>query len=113
VIQASRFRVHSDARADGACLRLEEELDIATVPDVAGALAEELAAGARRVVTDLRGLRFIDSSGLRELIVLADRARSEGCELALVRPGEPAIDVLPLSGAEQNLPFVDPEKAEG
>ncbi len=107
MIQASRFRVHSDPRPDGARLRLEGELDIATVPHVGEAVAEVLAEGARRIVIDLSGLRFIDSSGLRQLILLSDRSRSEGWELALVRPREPTMGVFRLTGAEENLPFVE------
>jgi len=59
------------------------------------------------LVIDLSGLTFIDSSGLRTLIVLNDRAASEDWTLALVRPAEPSLSVLQITGADENLPFIE------
>lgn len=94
-------------RADGARLRLAGELDIATVALLESAVQQVLDDGTRDLVIDMRELAFIDSSGLRLCILLGDRARSEGWSLVLVRPGEPAASVFRLTGAEENLPFVD------
>jgi anti-anti-sigma factor len=77
------------------------------VPRLQHAIEMALAAGPRQLVVDLRSLGFMDSSGLREFIVLADRAREEGFELALVRPGEPVLAIFQITRAEENLPFVD------
>lgn len=107
MIQTSHFRVRTSHERDEARLRLEGELDIATAPRVEAAVREALAAPARRVVIDLAPLAFVDSSGLRLFILLAERSRAEGWELALLRPGEPTIAVFRITGAEQNLPFID------
>jgi anti-sigma B factor antagonist len=88
-------------------LTLVGELDIATVPRLQDAIEAALAAGPRQLVVDLRSLGFMDSSGLREFIVLADRAREEGFELALVRPAKAVLAVFQITRAEENLPFVD------
>ena len=48
-------------------------------------------------MVDLRGLGFVDSSGLRLFIVLADRAREEGWALVLVPPGEAVLAVFQIS----------------
>ena len=89
-------------------LTLVGELDIATVPRLRGGDR----GGARRrhraqLVVDLRSLGFLDSSGLRQFIVLADRAREEGFELVLVRPEKPVLAIFQITRAEENLPFVD------
>lgn len=59
------------------------------------------------VVLDLRGLSFMDSTGLR-LMVLADgRARAAGRELALVR-GRPDVQrVFEITRMDERLRFVD------
>ena len=77
------------------------------MPRLDGAIEAALAGGARSLVVDLRSLGFLDSSGLRQFIVLADRAREEGFELLLVRPAEPVLAIFQITRAEENLPFVD------
>ena len=55
---------------------------------------------------DLRGLTFIDSSGLRLLVALHQRAQHDGFQLTLVAPAGPADRTIQLSGLGQVLPFV-------
>ena len=73
-------------------------------------LAVEPELGA--VVLDLRGLVFMDSSGLR-LVVLADmRAREAGRRFALIRGGETVHRVFEITRMSDRLDFVaDPEEA--
>jgi anti-sigma B factor antagonist len=70
--------------------------------------APELGA----VVLDLRGLEFMDSSGLR-LVVLADmRAREAGRRFALIRGGDTVHRVFEITRMSDRLEFVeDPEEA--
>ena len=56
---------------------------------------------------DLSRLTFIDSSALRLFIVLNERSAEEGWTLALVRPTGQVRSVFEITGAEDNLPFVD------
>jgi anti-sigma B factor antagonist len=82
--------------------------------DLAGAMVLEaeldrLAAdpGLAGVVVDLRGLDFMDSSGLR-LVVLADmRAREEGRRFALIRGGDTVHRVFEITRMSDRLQFVD------
>lgn len=64
------------------------------------------------VVLDLRGLEFMDSSGLR-LVVLADmRAREAGRRFALIRGDETVHRVFEITRMSERLEFVeDPEDA--
>jgi anti-sigma B factor antagonist len=98
-----------DEHFDGSVARLtlRGELDIATVPRLEEAVAAVLARSPSLVTIDLRSLSFLDSSGLREFIVLADRAEEEGWRLSLVRPAPPALSIFQITRAEENLPFVD------
>jgi anti-anti-sigma factor len=68
-------------------------------------LAEERELGG--VVLDLRGLEFMDSSGLR-LVVLADmQAREAGRRFALVRGDETVHRVFEITRMNDRLDFVD------
>jgi anti-anti-sigma factor len=97
--------VHEDD--SGALLTLRGELDIATAPRLEEAIDGVLAKSPAKLTIDLRPLSFLDSSGLRLFIVLCDRAQAESFELALVRPGMPALSIFQITRAEENLPFVD------
>jgi anti-sigma B factor antagonist len=93
---------------DGTVLTLSVigELDMATAKILSAHLinARELSPAA--VTIDLRRLTFMDSSGLRLLIDLNDRAKREGWYLTLIAPTEEAaVTVLQVTGADKALPF--------
>ena len=66
------------------------------------------------VVLDMRGLEFMDSSGLR-LVVLADmRAREAGRRFVLVRGSETVHRVFEIARMSERLDFVsEPAEAGG
>jgi anti-anti-sigma factor len=111
VIQASPFEIRSERNADSGRLSLIGELDIATSPQVEEAARRMLSEGVRELVVDLREITFIDSSGLRMLIVLSDGATKEGWTLGLIRPSEP-MSVFAITGADANLPFIEEPAAQ-
>ncbi len=104
---ARPLQVESSHEGERVRLTLTGELDIATVPRLEDAVEAALATGPRCLLVDLRPLGFLDSSGLRQFIVLADRAREEGFELLLVRPAKTVLAIFQITRAEENLPFVD------
>ena len=79
---------------------LEAELDrLAADPELAG------------IVLDLRGLDFLDSSGLR-LVVLADmQAREAGRRFSLIRGDETVHRVFEITRMSERLDFVDAAEA--
>ncbi len=101
------FEIDSALVAGTGRLTVRGELDIATVPRVQAAVDTLLAQAVNHVVIDLSGVGFVDSSGLRLFIVLDQRAAVEGWTLSLLRPGKQAMTVFVVSGAEENLPFVE------
>lgn len=58
---------------------------------------------------DLRGLDFIDSTGLRMLVETDALARQDGFDLAVVCGEGQVRMVLEVSGLEAVLPIVGPE----
>jgi anti-anti-sigma factor len=101
------FEIESVREEDGARLTLSGELDIATVPRVEAAVNATLTAKVRTLTIDLSGLGFVDSSGLRMFIVLAQRAGLEGWTMRLVPPAEQVMKVFRVSGVLESLPFVE------
>ncbi len=66
------------------------ELDLASADVVRTHIAELLDAGFQRIVLDLRGIVFLDSTGLRLILESRSAAREAGAELT-VAPGPPAV----------------------
>ena len=106
---AEQFAVEARTHRRTALVALRGELDLVTVSKVAEVLdgLEPQADGVRHLVLDLRGLTFMDSSGLHELIKQNEFARSNRHNLAVVR-GTPAIEkLLELTGVKDQLVLVD------
>jgi anti-sigma B factor antagonist len=75
---------------DAAWVHLSGELDVATAPQLRRTLRESQLS-ARLVVLDLRGLAFMDSSGVHAIIDASVRARQAGCRMVVLR-GPPNVD---------------------
>jgi anti-sigma B factor antagonist len=92
-----------------ALVALRGELDLLTVSKVAEVLdgLEPQADGVRHVVLDLRGLTFMDLTGLHELIRQNEFARSNRHNLAVVRGTDAIQRVLKLTGVDEMLVLVD------
>ncbi len=88
-------------------LRLEGELDLAGVDQFEHLLAADRPPATATFVVDLRGLTFIDSSGLRALIMADQGVREEGGRLIVVRGTDRVNDVLEMTGVAQRIEFVD------
>ena len=99
----SPFAVEVQRRDDVASVAPRGDLDLATVDSLSSALNG--IDGAGRLVLDLRGLSFIDSSGLQLLVALHHRAQREGFELSLIAPASSAGRAIELCGLDKTLPF--------
>lgn len=84
------------------------EIDIDTVGIVRERLEELETAGFEKLILDLRGVTFIDSTGLR---LVLDEARKTGAGFGVI-PGPDAVQrVFELTGTAETLPFVAPGRA--
>jgi anti-anti-sigma factor len=92
---------------DGVCVvAVSGELDIDTMVELSTALAAG-GGGLATTVVDLRGLTFIDSSGVSGVLTAARRARDAGSRLVCV-PGPPPIQrIFELTGVDTVLEWVD------
>ena len=87
-------------------LALAGELDLASSP-LLSQRAEEIVAAGRSVVLDLRGLSFIDSTGLGAIAGIERSAEKAGVSLALV-PGPRQVQrVFDVSGTAEAFTWTD------
>ncbi|MGH7162751.1 MAG: STAS domain-containing protein [Planctomycetota bacterium] len=98
----------TESRRDGiAVLRLDGEFDSFETTSVAEAFERCLAAGEPRVVMDLEGVSFANSTTIAYLIGAQRAARSRGGRLALARPRQFIRKTLHTLGLDQVFPICD------
>jgi anti-sigma B factor antagonist len=85
-------------------LVLGGELDLVTAAELEATAASVCDEGIGELVLDLRGLSFVDSSGVRSILACWDRARGR-CGFLLI-PGPPAVQrTFEVTGLIDRLPF--------
>lgn len=91
-----------------AWVRPAGDLDLDTVHRVESALAQLRDDGCGNLVLDLRGLTFMDSTGLRLVIRWHTAAQDEGFRFAVVPGPEVVQRVFRLTGMEAHLTTAEP-----
>jgi anti-anti-sigma factor len=82
---------------------LEGELDIATVEAACYRVAAAEREAPSLLVIDLSRLRFVDSTGVRVVLLADDRARAAGRRLAVRLGTGPALRVFTALGLVDKL----------
>jgi anti-sigma B factor antagonist len=86
-------------------LRLAGDLDVGSLPDAQAAAAAAFDQEWERLVVDLKGLEFMDSSGIRFVTELHSRCRAADRTLSIT-PGPQAVQrVFEITGLDTWLPF--------
>ena len=92
--------VTAQVALDGAC-------DMVGATQLRRAVDELRNHGIRHLVVDLRGLDFLDSTGLHTLMELDATARANGHNVTVVRPPERVARTFHLVGLDQHFVWVD------
>jgi len=99
-----------DAESDTAIVTLRGELDAHDAPrlrEMFSSAVDELAAAANpndcRLVLDLTGVAFLDSTVLGTMVGALRRVREAGGELRIVLPETPARRIFDITGLEAVL----------
>jgi anti-sigma B factor antagonist len=96
------FGVSSERPSDGlGVVVLSGEVDIYTAPQFKACLLDLLDAGVDKLVVDLSGVTFIDSTALGVLIGGVRRVHSAGGAMALVVTSRPVERVLSITGLDR------------
>jgi anti-sigma B factor antagonist len=100
------FRLEVEPDADGVRVCPIGEIDLSTVGEVRAQLDELRSAGFTRLILDLRGATFLDSSGVRLALDANANSAADGTEFAIV-PGPPAVQrTFEVAGLSARLPFI-------
>lgn len=93
------FRIETIETESGITIKLGGELDSATCDEL-GSRFEQLAGGrgVQDLVLDLSEVSFIDSSGMRAIILIERSADERGFALTILPPPEALTDLLHLTG---------------
>jgi len=101
------FRVEIRSVREGAVVVPVGELDLATLEPLERAVREVEDAGNPPLTFDLRGLSFMDCSGLRVLVGPQAHARATRARLTVAcGPGQ-VRRLLKLTGVDQRLEIVE------
>lgn len=101
-----RVRASGQART----FAVSGELDMANAATLATELERAEDEGAEQITVDMRGLEFIDSTGIAVLVAAHRRLNAEAPRLRLVRSNASGVQrVMDVTGLEQELPFVSGE----
>ena len=107
------FQARVERRGQSAVVVAEGEIDMASSPDLRAALRDPGVVDAASVVLDLRGVTFMDSSGLGIIVGQHKRARERGSRFAIAVAGADNVGrILSLSGLDEVLEIIgDPDEA--
>ena len=96
-----------ELKADTLMLRLEGEIDLEGVPGLRALLEPRFANGTRRLVIDLTGIRYMDSSGLAFLLFCHRTLAKTGGAFALICPHKHLLKVLHITGLDRVFTIFD------
>jgi anti-sigma B factor antagonist len=102
------FSLRTEERHGVTVVHLEGELDLAGVPELQEALHSAQHGNVSQIVVDLRGLTFLDSSGLGVLIAADTAGRDGHVAVSFVRGNRTVHRVFQLTAMESRLNWVDP-----
>ena len=94
-VSVSRFGDDSFVIAAGG------ELDLYTSERLRDKLADVLESGGRRILVDLTGVAFMDSTGLGVLVDAAKALRSSGGQMVLVADDPRVTRVIEITGLQR------------
>ncbi|MDP9293697.1 MAG: STAS domain-containing protein [Actinomycetota bacterium] len=104
------FKTHE--RGSRVVIALFGELDLASVSVLSDERDRMMADGApQELDIDLRGLDFLDSTGLHLLLRLESRCRTRGSMLALVRGGRAVQKLFQVTGTATQFRFLGSPEA--
>ena len=101
------LRVECEVSDDGrsVCLRLDGEFDMGTAPLVEDALSPALDPRCARLVVDLADVSFMDSSGLRVLVVARNALDERGAEIVIANINDRLRRLFEISGLTTAFTF--------
>ena len=101
------FSMDTDVRDGVTRIVLTGEFDLSVVPRVEDELARVESTEPTMVVLDLRGLTFMDSSGLRVVVGANERARKHDRRFIVVNGPDAVRRVFEITKVDEVVKLVD------
>jgi anti-sigma B factor antagonist len=105
VVELEAFQVDVSRQGTTAIVSVHGEIDLSNEARLRSAGADA-ARDAEYVVVDLTDVDFIDSAGIRALIVLRDVVEDSGRMVVVAPPDSPADRLIELCGLSSHLGVV-------
>lgn len=102
-LRRTEFSIDKSTDVRGAVLTLSGELDLSSAPELEQAIAEAKPESGRRLLLDLAGLRFMDSTGVSVLVRTKQDADATGWLVAVRSPTGQVRRLLELVGLLERL----------
>jgi anti-sigma B factor antagonist len=104
VRRRGEFRVSRRTVHDSTIVEVAGRLDLCSSCTLRESLISAVDSGAAKVLIDLSGVEFIDSTGLSVLAVVARHPRHGVTDLAIVCPEGRVREALRAAGLDQVIP---------
>ena len=102
------LKVSSRSQGERTIVAVAGEIDLYTAPRLHSELAAAVSGdGLPRVVVDMTGVEFCDSTGMNVLLAALRRARERGGELVLAAPRPAVRKILQVTGLESVFTVLD------
>ena len=103
-----QVRVRVEQHATVAVLRVSGEFDLCGVDQVEHALDRAVDSLTDQLVLDLRGVSFLDVSGVHTILRADERGRCASYSVEVVAPAALVARIFTLTDTGRRLTFVDP-----
>jgi anti-sigma B factor antagonist len=108
---SGRLTVQLVTDAGAAAVTVVGELDLETTPEFDRRLAGIDVTQITRLLIDLGGVTFMDSTGLSSIVRAHQRAESHGHTLVLRRGSRQVQRLFEVTGIDERLTFEDDERS--
>ncbi|MFD9489328.1 STAS domain-containing protein [Streptomyces sp. NPDC059991] len=102
----SRLKIGTRDAATGPVLEIIGELDYANAAELRDLLATLALQPGQRLILDLAGMEFCDSSGVTALIAARNLAHAARADIALAAVPAHTLRVLSVIGLDQIFPIL-------
>jgi anti-anti-sigma factor len=102
--------IEIESRREGGdyIIRVRGELDLAECETFEAEITNAVNSDASAILLDLGELTFIDSTGIRALLIAVGRSEANGRRLRVARETSPAVQrTFNLTGVGERLSFTD------
>lgn len=101
------LKVETRHEGDVAVVAATGEVDVFTAPGLDSEITALLEQGTSRLVVDLTGVSFLDSTGLGVLVKGLKTARDAGGSMQLVVTSDRIRKIFDITGLDASLPLFD------